>query len=344
MTRRKGEVTTGKNGVLSLLFVPHRDPLKTLTIPHYKGLFRLLAFAFVVLAVSGSIAFLMVQTDNRSMKMALEKENTGLRLALETENTGLRLALKTENTRYLDDMARLNTLITEQEFLLKDAQTAMTSYQTGTARSEKTLDNYKAEYEDMIVAYIDKNIKSVSVSRGEKENRSFKDDVTTLKSLLKTAESAALDENEKKSGLAKKTAKLDLYIKRMPSSWPTVPHARVASDFGRRLHPVFRYYKMHEGLDIGERKGDPIYAAGSGTVISAERRSGYGNLVEIDHGNGYVTRYGHCSILLVSAGQKVNQGDEIALMGATGTATGPHLHFEVRIAGKAVDPEMFLSY
>jgi murein DD-endopeptidase MepM/ murein hydrolase activator NlpD len=161
---------------------------------------------------------------------------------------------------------------------------------------------------------------------------------------LETAQSAALDANEMKGELAEKTAKLDSYIKSMPDFWPTVPQARVASDFGRRLHPVFRYYRMHEGLDIGEHKGDPIYAAGSGTVISAERRSGYGNLVEIDHGNGYVTRYGHCSKLLVSAGQKVNQGDEIALMGATGTATGPHLHFEVRIAGKAVNPEMFLSY
>ena len=322
MTEQTRTIKSGKYRVLSRMSAPHPDTVKTSRVGRYRWLFLGLVFMFSVLALFGTVETLRLQR----------------------ENTALHLALETENIRHQNDLADMNTLIAEQVSQLEDAYATMSGYEAGTALSAKALYNYEEEYEGLIASYIDKSIKNVSVSRGENDNRSFKNDVATLKLLLVTVESAVLDSEKTKGALAAKTAKLEHYIKSLPSLWPTVPKADVASDFGRRLHPIYHYYKNHDGLDIGDHAGDPIYAAGSGTVTSAEFRGGYGNLVEIDHGNGYVSRYGHNSKLLVHVGQIVNQGDKIALMGDTGTATSAHLHFEVRINDQAVNPQMFLSY
>lgn len=114
--------------------------------------------------------------------------------------------------------------------------------------------------------------------------------------------------------------------------------ARVTSGFGSRFHPILHRTRMHTGVDFGAHYGASIHAAGGGTVILARYSSGYGNCVVIDHGNGVTTLYGHCSALLVSAGDVVQQGQTIARVGATGMATGPHLHFEVRHNGVPVNP------
>jgi len=112
---------------------------------------------------------------------------------------------------------------------------------------------------------------------------------------------------------------------------------RISSRFGQR------WGRLHAGVDIAAPTGTPIYAAKDGRVSYAGYRGGYGKLVEINHGNGLVTRYGHCSKLLVSSGKRVKKGQLIALVGSTGNSTGPHLHFEVRINGKAVDPLKWLK-
>lgn len=100
---------------------------------------------------------------------------------------------------------------------------------------------------------------------------------------------------------------------------------------------------MHNGIDIGAKSGSPIFAAGAGKVIFAAYGSGYGNYIVIDHGDKISTLYGHCSRLLVSAGQEVRQGQRIALVGSTGLSTGPHLHFEVRVNGKPVNPASYMG-
>ena len=110
----------------------------------------------------------------------------------------------------------------------------------------------------------------------------------------------------------------------------------VTSGFG------VRWRRMHEGIDIGCAYGAPNRAAAAGTVIYAGRLGGYGNLVVIDHGNGLSTAYAHASSILVSVGQRVSQGETVSLVGSTGHSTGPHLHFEVRINGVAVDPLLYL--
>jgi murein DD-endopeptidase MepM/ murein hydrolase activator NlpD len=116
--------------------------------------------------------------------------------------------------------------------------------------------------------------------------------------------------------------------------WPC--EGIVVSGFG------VRWGRMHEGIDIACAYGAPVHAAAAGTVIYAGWMQGYGNLVVLDHGNGISTAYAHASAILVSVGQSVGQGDEVSLVGATGHATGPHLHFEVRVNGVAVDPLSYL--
>lgn len=113
---------------------------------------------------------------------------------------------------------------------------------------------------------------------------------------------------------------------------------RLASGFGGRTHPILGRWKQHEGLDYSAAMGTPVMAAGDGVIVRAGRSGGYGNLVEIRHPNGIITRYGHLSTIRVRAGQRVKQQEVIGNVGSTGLSTGPHLHYEFRVAGVARDP------
>lgn len=116
----------------------------------------------------------------------------------------------------------------------------------------------------------------------------------------------------------------------------------ITSGFGMRFHPILHITRLHAGIDFGSPSGAPIYAANGGVVIAAQKMRGFGNVVMIDHGGGITTVYGHCSRIFVSSGQRVMRGQRVASVGSTGLATGPHLHFEVRINGRAVDPRRYL--
>ncbi|MBL7988060.1 MAG: M23 family metallopeptidase [Chlorobi bacterium] len=119
---------------------------------------------------------------------------------------------------------------------------------------------------------------------------------------------------------------------------------RYSSPFGMRVHPIKGVEKMHTGIDIAAPHGTEIFSANGGVVTFAGWRNGYGNTVEIDHGFGYVTRYAHASKLLAAAGDTVTRGALIARVGATGSATGAHLHYEIFVDGEQVDPAVFLLY
>src|SRR3546814_4221469 len=127
----------------------------------------------------------------------------------------------------------------------------------------------------------------------------------------------------------------------VPSLKPVRSYA-LTSNFGVRHDPFNGGAAMHAGIDMAGRTGEPIYATADGIVEKAGWGGGYGNMVDLAHGRGIETRYGHLSKVLVREGQKVKRGDMIARMGSTGRSTGSHLHYEVRIDGRAVNPVPFL--
>jgi murein DD-endopeptidase MepM/ murein hydrolase activator NlpD len=123
-----------------------------------------------------------------------------------------------------------------------------------------------------------------------------------------------------------------------PPASLSAPPGSITSGFGPRRDPIDGTTKYHTGVDLRAPEGTPIRVAGDGVVRAAGPRGGYGNAVEIDHGGGLTTLYGHASELLVKPGEKVTEGQPIARVGQTGRATGPHLHYEVRLNDRVVDP------
>jgi len=130
---------------------------------------------------------------------------------------------------------------------------------------------------------------------------------------------------------------------RLPTSAPITDFPYISSSYGWRRDPFTGRYTMHEGLDFAAPAGTPILAAAAGVVLEARYESGYGNTVEIDHGDGLITRYAHASALSVRQGDIVERGQEVARVGSTGRSTGSHLHFEVRLAGQPLDPRLFVG-
>ena len=136
----------------------------------------------------------------------------------------------------------------------------------------------------------------------------------------------------------------DARVKRklMPTTTP-VEGSWNASSFGWRIDPITGQHALHEGIDFIADVGTPVFAAAGGVVVFAEYHTQYGNMVEIDHGNDFITRYAHASKLLVKVGEVVRRGRKIADVGSTGRSTGPHLHFEVRYKGVPKNPARFLQ-
>lgn len=151
--------------------------------------------------------------------------------------------------------------------------------------------------------------------------------------------------------VARLTTRADALLALLPA--PAIPDLTVlttspvpdveSSGFGWRMHPILHYNKFHSGTDFKADRGTPVYAAGTGVVAFAGVRSGYGKLVMIDHGGGVLTRYAHLSAIDVKPGATIAASARLGRVGATGRATGPHLHFEVRLDDRPVDPTMALK-
>lgn len=160
-----------------------------------------------------------------------------------------------------------------------------------------------------------------------------------------TAITAASDESAQFRALFQTWKKLDTIEPTtisIPSAQP-VANLVFTSNFGVRSDPFRGVAAMHAGVDIPGPLGTPIYATADGIVARAERSGGYGNLVEVNHGKGIETRYGHLSRILIAPNSRVTRGQLIGLMGSTGRSTGSHLHYEVRIDGRAVNPLPYLQ-
>jgi murein DD-endopeptidase MepM/ murein hydrolase activator NlpD len=154
---------------------------------------------------------------------------------------------------------------------------------------------------------------------------------------------AEMDDREQKlSVLESLLMNRSLRERVMPSGRP-VEEGWLSSKYGKRNDPFTGKSDFHKGLDFAGKKGSTVVAVADGVVTWSGRRTGYGNLIEISHGDGYVTRYGHNQSHLVELGATVRKGQQIALMGSSGRSTGPHVHFEVLRDGKTVNPAKFIS-
>ena len=127
----------------------------------------------------------------------------------------------------------------------------------------------------------------------------------------------------------------------LPTIWAHL--GKINNEFGFRRNPFGgRTYELHQGLDIDGERGDMVVAPANGVIVKAEWQGGYGNMIEIDHGHGLTTRYGHLSKIEVQGAEPVQRGQIIGLIGSTGRSTGPHLHYELRLNDKAINPRRFL--
>jgi murein DD-endopeptidase MepM/ murein hydrolase activator NlpD len=200
---------------------------------------------------------------------------------------------------------------------------------------------------------IDKDMRSVGVGGADygyseelavftKETR---EDISDTQSLIDQLERRVQLLVDSRSYIDKKFKENQQNLKHTPSIRP-VRGGRITDPFGMRLDPIIEVVRKHEGLDIAARVGTPINASAAGTVEKVQHHynsgKGYGKEVVINHGNGIKTRYAHVHNIYVRTGQKVNRWDVIASVGQTGRATGPHLHYEVEVNGKKVNPVKYI--
>lgn len=217
------------------------------------------------------------------------------------------------DTTLLEQMQQQRDLVEEKKLSLEQQKAALLSMKQNLSAKQTTLSR------DLI--------------RLDTEQQNLKKDLKALE-----AQEDKLNEDAKK--MTKIIASLKTSEKFVGGKmmWPTPGHTRITSYFGNRLHPVYKTYKMHTGIDISAPSGANIVAALEGTVIYSDWFGGYGKVIMVDHGGGIVTLYAHCSTLVAKTGQKVTKGQTVAKVGTTGVSTGAHLHFEVRQNGKYIDP------
>lgn len=283
----------------------------TLTPQQYKKVIRITAAAVVIFILTAGIGIY----EYVSLQQARQRE------ALHEQQ----LELMRDKTASLQDkMDKMDTLDQELRQMVKGAGTGDSPKGEGgvAGAQKKSPDVSNASYNDLLLA----------TSRLETRTNARIVSFITLKTVLGDTAGTQVRQMQQISKKYKSSS--------TPTIWPV--NGTITSNFGYRGNPIGGGTGFHEGLDIAVDYGTPIHATAAGKVTMAGWVDGYGNLVEIDHGNGFVTRYGHNSMLLVVVGQEVQTGDIVALAGSTGRSTGPHCHYEVRVNGTPTDPLLFL--
>lgn len=324
MKKMTGKTSAKRRNYLSFMFVPHnKGTVHTIRINNYRT--TLLSITAIML-----VALLML---------------TGFTLSVVNENKSLKVEHARELEAIVAQKEQLEDYIANQTQQLIENTELISAASSSRSQTDKAISKLTSEYEDMVVSYVDNNMQSIKkVSRGASSGATFKDGLSELRSLIDVVKSAKLAEDDVSSQIAKKETELTNYLNSLPTKWPLDEVVSVASNFGRRLHPIYHRYIDHDGIDIGSVKNSPIYASGAGKVIHAGWNGGYGNCVIIDHGNGFESVYGHLNSYSVKVGDWVKKGQQIAKMGNTGTSTSAHLHYELRINDTPTDPKKYLEY
>ena len=274
---------------------------------------RTLTFSLLFLSASalfGFFSYVMVSSYIESPKeKILIRENENLKLSYTSLEKRLSLA-----ERVMQNIADRDENIYRTHFEANSIPLAQRKAGFGGVNRYKNLEGFKNS--DLIITSskkIDQLMKEIEV------------------------QSRSLDEIEKLA-----IDKEDL-LKAIPAIQPVQNKdlTRMASGYGMRMHPILKYRKMHHGMDFTAKKGTPIYATGDGKIIKAGRGSGFGNVIYIDHGFGYITKYAHMSKFNTKKGQKVKRGDIIGFVGNTGLSSGAHLHYEVHKNGQPINPVNF---
>jgi len=242
-----------------------------------------------------------------------------------------------ENQALKSSISQLCIINAEQKNLLNSKAAEINTLKVRETEFNDKIKDFMDKYREITENYISER----SDRAGNRDERSFSNDITELKVILSTLNKISTSEDSALLNLSETENKLKDYLDSIPTLWPTV--GKLSDKYGYRRDPFTHRNTLHEGLDISSPRGSAIKAAGSGKVVFSGKKSGYGYAVIIDHGHGIKTLYAHTSKLLVKEGQSVSKGDIIAKVGSSGRSTGPHLHFEVQIGSTPVDPLKYLD-
>ena len=252
---------------------------------------------------------------------------------------------------------------TSQEFALAGAAAAPFSY--WSTRNSAAPGESSADRADRLFVAINQSLRTIESEQLSRINTLAEDAYQTADAISNVLEDAGLKVDDGKSGIGgplvaidnpalfdTKVKELDEALdlldrmkseaRRLPIANPSPGHS-ISSTFGVRKDPLLGTPAMHSGMDFRAPMGSDARVTAAGTVISAGWNGGYGRMVEVQHAGGFTTRYGHLSKILVKEGQKLSAGDVVGKVGSSGRSTGPHLHYEVRRNGDALNPVRFLK-
>lgn len=265
--------------------------------------------------------------------------------------SGFRAGVYTEARQQLSEVAELRTLLLQQQSEIArvhkaaednlDALTLRLGRMQAQMLRLDTLGERLVQQSDLDAAEFDFDMPPPV---GGPHNSASLSTITVpdFLGMLEELDTTAKDRQTKLVALERLIMNRNLHERIIPSGH-AVEHGLLSSKYGKRIDPFTGKQEHHKGIDIASKEGSSILAVADGVVTWSGERTGYGKLVEINHGNGYVTRYGHNKQQLVKAGDMVRKGEAIALMGSTGRSTGPHVHIEVMHNGKQVDPDKYLN-
>jgi len=251
-----------------------------------------------------------------------------------------------ENKVLRENVITLYSTTAEQNALLQKKSEEIETLRKESAAFREVvndrIEEFTEKFNQLADEYLEERSLDLKASRsGERTEAAFVSDMRSLKESLDRLSVLYSRSRLPDADLDAVEEKINALMEVIPTLWPV--EGRITDGFGHRRDPFTKKKSFHNGLDIAADAGTPIKASASGKVIYADYTYATGRTVKIDHGNGFVTVYGHCSRILVEPGQQVKKGDVIAKVGSTGRSTGPHCHFEVHLYGTAIDPMEYLE-